>query len=65
MQNNNNPNVNQNNEYIHCRASDITRILRTPIDRKNLTKELSKVYYIIFQIYIFLKKKKVSTVLFY
>ena len=48
MQNNNNQNVNQNNGYIHCRASDITRILRTPLDRKNLTKELSKVYSIIF-----------------
>ena len=48
MQNNNNQNVNQINGYIHCRASDITRILRTPLDRKNLAKELSKVYSIIF-----------------
>lgn len=37
----NNPN-NKNNAYVNCRASDITKLLRTPIDRKNIAKELSK-----------------------
>lgn len=31
-----------NNEYIYCRASDITKLLKTPIDRRNIAKELSK-----------------------
>ena len=37
----NNPN-NKNNSYVNCRASDITKLLKTPIDRKNIAKELSK-----------------------
>ncbi len=65
IQNNKNQNLNQNERYIHCRTSDITRILRTSLDRKNLSKELSKVKLIIFVDYIFPKKKKVSTVYFY
>ena len=44
MDNNLNINQNQNPEYVHCRASDITRILKTPIDRKNIAKELSKFF---------------------
>ena len=31
-----------NNIYVNCRASDIAKLLRTPIDRKNIAKELSK-----------------------
>ena len=37
----NNPN-NKNNSYVNCRASDITKLLRTPINRRNIAKELSK-----------------------
>lgn len=33
---------NVNNGYIHCRASDITKLLKTPTDRRNIAKELSK-----------------------
>lgn len=44
MNNNLNRNPNQNPEYIHCRASDITRLLKTPIDRRNIAKELSKYF---------------------
>lgn len=32
---------NINSSYVNCRASDITKLLRTPIDRKNIAKELS------------------------
>ena len=45
IQNNDNQNLNQNDGFIHCRASDITRILRTPMDQKNLAKELSRLNY--------------------
>ncbi len=42
MENDNNINQGQNREFIYCRASDITRLLKTPMDRKNIAKELSK-----------------------
>jgi len=32
----------QKNEYIYCKANDITKLLKTPIDRRNIAKELSK-----------------------
>ena len=48
MENNSNVNQGQNSDYIYCKASDITKLLKTPIDRKNIAKELSKSFYIIF-----------------
>ena len=42
MENILNPQQNINNGYIHCRASDITKLLKTPTDRRNIAKELSK-----------------------
>ena len=44
MDNNNNNNQIQNPGYIYCRASDITKMLKTPMDRKNIAKELSKYF---------------------
>lgn len=29
-------------QYINCKASEITKLLRNPVERKNLAKELSK-----------------------
>ena len=37
-----NPQQNINNGYIHCQASDIIKILKTPTDRRNIAKEFSK-----------------------
>lgn len=44
MESNNSNNKNQNQGYIYCRASDITKMLKTPMDRKNIAKELSKYF---------------------
>ena len=44
MESNNSNNQNQNQGYIYCRASDITKMLKTPMDRKNIAKELSKYF---------------------
>ncbi len=35
-------NINNDNAYVNCRASDIIRLLKTKTDRKNIAKELSK-----------------------
>ncbi len=42
MDNIHNNNIEGNNEYVNCRASDIVRLLKTPTDRVNIAKELSK-----------------------
>lgn len=44
MSNNLNRNQNLNPEYVHCRASGKTKLLKTPIDRRNIAKELSKYF---------------------
>ena len=43
MENNNN-NQGQNNGYEYYRASGIKKLLKTPMDRRNIAKELSKYY---------------------
>ena len=37
----NNPN-NKNNSYVNYRASDITKLFGTTINRKNIAKELNE-----------------------
>jgi hypothetical protein len=44
MEDNQNNEQNINNGFIHCRASDITKLLRTQIDRRNIARELSKCF---------------------
>ena len=33
-----------NNAYIQCRASDITKLPKTQTDRRNIARELSKLF---------------------
>ena len=42
MENRENNEEDINNAYIQCRASDITKLLKTPTDRRNIARELSK-----------------------
>ena len=38
MEDNDGNNINQINEYVNCKDSDIVRLLKTKIDRKNIAK---------------------------
>ena len=42
MDNSQNDNMEQGNECVNCRASDLLRLMKTPTDRANIAKELSK-----------------------
>ena len=42
MDNNQNENIELGNELVNCRASDLLRLMKTPSDRVNIAKELSK-----------------------
>lgn len=42
MDNSQNDNMEQGNECVNCRASDLLRLMKTPTDRVNIAKELSK-----------------------
>jgi hypothetical protein len=44
MENQSSHNHEQEPQYVNCRASDIIKLLRTPTDRINICKELSKQY---------------------
>ena len=59
MEDNNNNNINQINEYVNCKASDIVRLLKTKIDRKNIAKELSKKIYNFFRFIFSTKRKRI------
>ena len=37
-----NSDMNQNIECVNCRVTDIMKLLKTPADRINMAKELSK-----------------------
>ena len=42
MDNSQNDNMELGNECVNCRASDLLRLMKTPTDRVNIAKELSK-----------------------
>jgi len=42
--------IQQDQTYVYARASDLLKIMRTPADRINLAKELSKNNYIILRL---------------
>lgn len=42
MDNIQNNNIEVGNQCVNCRASDLLRLMRTPSDRVNIAKELSK-----------------------
>ena len=42
MNNIQNDNIQDGNECVNCRASDLLRLMKTPMDRVNISKELSK-----------------------
>ena len=58
-------NINNDNAYVNCRASDIIRLLKTKTDRKNIAKELSMYVQISVYIYISRRMKKDSIVHFF
>lgn len=31
--------------FVYAKASELIKIMKTPIDRQNIAKELSKIYY--------------------